>query len=61
MSERRDDEPWTAPDGTRWLYMPQYREWHGWQPGEDGLWVRSAEEFRRTYPDAPAWDQAEVS
>jgi hypothetical protein len=52
------DEPWVAIDQTRWLYFPQYGEWHGWAPGEDGLFVYTVAEFRRIYPDAPAWDAA---
>ena len=43
------DEPWEAPDGTLWLHFPQYGEWHGWQSGEDGLWILSDEEFRQIY------------
>jgi hypothetical protein len=46
-----DPEPWHAPDGTRWLYFPQYQEWHGWTPGEDGLYVKTPEEFCGTYPE----------
>jgi hypothetical protein len=53
-----DDEPWVAGDGTNWLYFPQFREWHGWEPYEEekGLYVYGVAEFRRWYPDAPPWD-----
>jgi len=45
--------PWEAPDGTRWLWFPQYGEWHGWEPGEDGLWLLAADEFAALYPKGP--------
>jgi hypothetical protein len=48
-----DDEPWEAPDGTRWLWFPVFQEWTGWQPGEDGLWSYTDEELRRIYPGVP--------
>jgi hypothetical protein len=48
---------WDAPDGTRWMYFRQYGQWHGWQPGEDGLWIYTPDRFRRSYPDAPDWDE----
>jgi hypothetical protein len=51
-----DEQVWEAGDGTRWMYFPQFGEWHGWMPGEDGLWVRTAEEFHDWYPEAPPWD-----
>lgn len=51
-----DEEPWVASDGTHWLYFPQYGEWHGWEPGEEGLFMMTIPEFRRTYPEAPAMD-----
>jgi hypothetical protein len=50
------DVPWVTPEGDCWLYFPQFRQWHGWHPGEDGLWVRTIEEFRGSYPDAPRVD-----
>ena len=50
------EEPWIAGDGTRWLYFAQFGEWHGWVPGEDGLFVYPLVEFRAVYPDAPNWD-----
>ncbi len=43
-------QPWEAPDGTRWLWFPQFCEWHGWMPGEDGLRILTPEEFRGSYP-----------
>lgn len=46
------DEPWQAPDGTRWLHFAKWGEWHGWEPGEDGLFVMTEEEFRHFYPEA---------
>ena len=51
-------KPWEAGDGTRWLYFPQFREWHGWVPGEDGLFVLDEGEFRRGYPEAPRLEAA---
>jgi hypothetical protein len=44
-------QPWEAPDGTRWLWFPQFGEWHGWIPGEDGLWILTPEEFRDSHPE----------
>lgn len=49
-------DPWEPGDGTRWLYFPQFREWHGWVPGEDGLFIQDVAEFREIYPDAPSWE-----
>jgi hypothetical protein len=49
MTADGTDEPWEAPDGTQWLHFPAFGEWHGWQPGEDGLWVLSEAEFARDY------------
>lgn len=48
------EAPWEAGDGTRWLYFPQFREWHGWNDGEDGLFILDAAGFRAVYPEAPA-------
>jgi hypothetical protein len=48
---------WEAPDGTVWFYYGPWGEWTGWMPGQDGHWQRTAEEFRRTYPDAPPWER----
>jgi hypothetical protein len=44
-------QPWEAPDGTRWLWFPRFGEWHGWMPGEDGLWILTPEEFRDSHPE----------
>jgi len=44
---------WQATDGTVWVHFRAFREWRGWMPGEDGVWVYSEEEFRRSYPEAP--------
>lgn len=51
MSEAAADEerPLEAPDGTRWLHFPELGEWTGWQPGEDGTWSLTEEEFARIY------------
>ena len=55
----RAGEPWEADDGSRWLYFPQFREWHGWMPGEDGLWVQTIQDMDRFYPQHPMWDNAD--
>jgi hypothetical protein len=65
-AEDDPDKPWAAPDGTRWLYFPVFGEWNGWVPSTVGsppegdpfnsLMTRTIEEFRRSYPDAPCWD-----
>lgn len=47
---------WDAPDGTVWMFVPAWRAWTGWMPGEDGHWQREVAEFRVAYPDAPSWD-----
>lgn len=47
------DQPWQAPDGTRWIRDPGQREWTGWQPGEDGTWTLTEDEFTLSYPEAP--------
>jgi len=57
-----DDDPptWTAPDGTHWFWTGgTINGWTGWQPGEDGHWFYSKEDFRRVYPDAPRWDTSD--
>ena len=46
-------EPWEAPDGTLWLHFPNWGNWQGWMPGEDGLFVMDEYDFRCAYPDAP--------
>lgn len=55
-TRRGVDVPWVASDGTRWLYFAQFKEWTGWQPGEDGVWSRTVAEFRADYPEAPRVD-----
>lgn len=42
---------WQAPDGTEWLYSPEFDVWNGWQPGEDGLWELTPAEFAAAYPE----------
>ena len=44
-----EDVPWEAPNGTRWLHFPGLGEWTGWQPGEDGVWSLTEEEFAQAY------------
>jgi hypothetical protein len=44
-------EPWQASDGTCWLHFPASGEWHGREPGEDGLFILAEEEFGRAYPE----------
>lgn len=51
MSDPAPDEPWVASDGTCWLHFPEFGEWTGWQPGEDGLWVMAEAEFAHLYPE----------
>lgn len=47
-----EETPVEPGDGTRWLHFPAFGEWHGWQPGEDGLWIYSEAEFANMYPGA---------
>jgi hypothetical protein len=55
-----DDPPpdeWVASDGTHWFWTGgKINGWTGWMPHEDGHWFLTSEEFRRSYPAAPAWD-----
>lgn len=47
-----DASSWEASDGTRWIKTGE-DEWTGWVPGEDGCWLYTGDQFRRTYPEAP--------
>lgn len=53
------EEAWEAADGTRWLYLPVFDEWTGWQPGEDGVWNLSRATFEHLYPEGPKVDTDE--
>jgi len=44
---------WEAGDGTVWLFVPETNEWTGWQPGEDGVWIKTPAEMDVSYPDHP--------
>jgi hypothetical protein len=48
-------EPWRASDDTEWLPVTPDGSpgWTGWQPGEDGVWILTEQDFRSAYPDAP--------
>lgn len=48
-----DAKPWTADDGTRWIYSAGLDIFTGWVPGEDGCWTLTPEQFREEYPDSP--------
>ena len=48
---------WQALDGTVWSWAGDETGWQGWEPGGDKSWTKSPAEFRRRYPDGPAWDQ----
>jgi hypothetical protein len=51
---------WVAADGTHWFWTGgKINAWTGWMPHEDGHWLLTSEEFRRIYPEAPAWDTAQ--
>lgn len=52
-----DHQNWVAPDGTVWFFYKPLKLWTGWEPHEDGSWYLGPEEFRRSYPTAPPWDQ----
>lgn len=52
-------ETWEADDGSKWLYFPRFREWHGWMADKDGIRVQTIQDMDRFYPQHPAWDEAE--
>lgn len=56
-SNEPDQTPaWAASDGTVWQHAApswQKADWTGWEPGEEGVWFLTDEEFRRVYPEAP--------
>jgi hypothetical protein len=45
-----------ARDGTRWFHHHAFPdgEWSGWEPGEEGVWVRTQAEMERWYPEVVA-------
>lgn len=59
MNTEIDDAIWDAPDGSRWIYTASWEEWTGWEPGTDGHFQRTIEQFRAEYPEAPDWDENE--
>lgn len=47
-------DPWVDAQGVHWLHFPGpgLAEWHGWQPGEDRMWVIGDEQFALLFPEA---------
>lgn len=51
-----DDVSIGADDGTRWVYAPLPEgEWTGFEPGEEGVWIRTQAEMERNYPEVIAY------
>jgi len=44
------DAPWTAPDGTEWVFSPELDVWGGWKRGDDAVRTVTPAQFAERYP-----------